>query len=101
MSEKPPARFALLLTGAASLLFICGIAFQWTLVDWVTPFLILPLLGVLSLPFLAAVGVAVFMLFARRYAWRYRLAPLAICVVTVLLVLFVPFTQLSIALDFK
>lgn len=77
-----------------------ALAFQWNIIDAITPFLGLPLLG------LAWLLVMLSAVLAATYAYRHRckgafaFAPLAVSTGALLLAFFVPFTQLWLYANF-
>lgn len=93
--------FALRLAVITSLLAVAAFAFQWTLVDYLTPFLMLPLLAILLLALAAATLLGAWHAFRAGGSWGYRLAPVAVCVVAALVLLVTPFTRVALAVDFR
>lgn len=99
-SELTSARPALYSAVAVSALLLAGTAFQWWLVDALTPFLALPLQGLLWVGFLAVSTWAVIRAIRYRGHWRISAIPLVVCTSAVMAALFVPLTQLSLEHDF-
>lgn len=75
-------------------------AFEWTLIDWLTPFLFLPLIGAAWLAFGGAVLFGAFQWIRRRREGIKPGAPLLLCAITLATVLFVPFTNIWLWIDF-
>lgn len=82
---------ALLLTVAAS---------RWSLVDWLTPFLMLPVEGLVWLVFGLSILFAVVAAVRHRAAPAKALTPIAVCLVALALVFTVPFTSLWLGANF-
>ena len=75
--------------------------FRWTLVEYVTPFVEPLIEGALGIVFLASlIWSTLHLLKAKRKAIRTALLPLLVNITTFLIVLFVPFTKLTIEIDF-
>jgi hypothetical protein len=75
-------------------------AFEWTLIDWLTPFLFLPLIGAAWLSFGVSVLFGAIQWIRRRKEGAKPSAPLLLCAVTLATVLFVPFTNIWLWVDF-
>jgi hypothetical protein len=74
--------------------------FQWDIIDWITPFLMGPLFGLLWL--IVAIAVVASWVSAyrhRREGWG-ALAPCAVLLVAILAALFVPFTDIWLSVNF-
>ena len=84
--------------GAATLL--CVQTFQWSLVDSLTPFLALPLVGFVWLVMIFIMVWSVFHAYKQRRVGRRALFPFVICICTFLLSTFVPFTRIWIEANF-
>jgi hypothetical protein len=84
---------------AVSACLILLTAFQWSLVDLLTPFLLLPLQGIVWLTF-AVVLVWSLAHFVRNRQNRASLFPLVICAVSLCLVAWVPWTDLWLRFNF-
>ncbi|OFC72326.1 hypothetical protein [Alteromonas confluentis] len=79
---------------------ILVIAFQWTIVDWITPFLMLPLMWLVMVLFITGACFSLSCLFKfREIRWRATI-PAVIQFSAFAIVLFVPFTNLWIDADF-
>jgi hypothetical protein len=85
---------------ASAVAFLLVTAFQWDIVDFITPFLLVPLLASVWL-------VVIFtMIWSLGYAYRYRRegplvwVPFAISAMALLAAWFVPFTELWIRTNF-
>ena len=74
--------------------------FQWSLIDLLTPFLIIPLLGVIWIIYLSTWIWSIAYLLHHRKKWRKSCAAFAVCFGTFLIVLLVPFTQIWLKYDF-
>jgi hypothetical protein len=74
--------------------------FQWDMIDWFTPFLIVPLFGILWL--IVAIAVVASLVFAYRHRseGRRALAPFAGLLVAVLVAVFFPFTDIWLTANF-
>ncbi|HEY2685811.1 MAG TPA: hypothetical protein VGI93_20045 [Steroidobacteraceae bacterium] len=83
----------------ASVLLMVVSAFEWSLVDLLTPFLFLPLRGLAWLIFVT-VSVCSVVRLMRNMRHRRAAVPAVICVVALGLVIFVPFTNLWLRLNF-
>jgi hypothetical protein len=81
--------------------FVLTTALQWELVEFLTPFLVMPLLlamwGALAVLLLVSV---IYLAFRAKQGWRIALAPLTINTLTLLVVYFVPFTEIWLELQF-
>jgi hypothetical protein len=101
--EKPRLRTPALTIAVC--IFIAAILislFRWTLVQFLTPF-IEPILEIaIGVLFLASlVWSAVYLARARKQSPRVALLPLAVNVITIVVVTFVPFSLLTTQLDFR
>ena len=74
-------------------------AFQWPLVDTLTPFLMLPLLGAVWIIFIV-VSAWCLVHFARHEKTRRNLSPAIICVAALGIVTLVPFTKIWLNFNF-
>lgn len=103
MSRKPKSgvrNAALYAAVVVSAILIAATAFKWSFMDWLTPFLWLPVYGVVWLAFLAISIWAVIHAIAGRRQWRISLIPTLICAAAIATVLLVPFTQLWLKANF-
>lgn len=97
---SPRISKTLYFTIASALVLFLAIAFQWDIIDVLTPFLGGPLLG------LAWLFVVLATIWSVAYAYRYRreglsaFAPLAVSIGALLIALFMPFTQLWLYANF-
>jgi hypothetical protein len=73
--------------------------FEWSIIDVVTPFLFLPLEGLIWVVFLAVV-IGSIVHWIRNRQVRQSWLPLLICAVVVFLVFTVPFTKIWLRIDF-
>jgi hypothetical protein len=89
--------FSIVTSGA----IIALAAFQWKIIDAITPFLFLPLAAVLGVLFLISAGTGVSCFWKLREIKHIAFAPFAINVFALLIVYFVPFTKISTDIDFK
>jgi hypothetical protein len=97
LRSLPPAALVSVFTSLALLLLY---AFQWSIIDLITPFLFLPLQGLLWLMFVgASVWSVVYWIRNRRL--RQSWIPFLICGLSVCLVMTVPFTDLWLQYDFR
>lgn len=78
---------------AIALGFVAVLALQWQLIDWLTPFLLIPLIWFLGALSIAAFGWELIMLLRRPRRWRnsWRAAMILACGVAALTV---PFTDI-------
>lgn len=86
----------LILSLVSSVLVILYEFFKWKIVDIVTEFIMLPIL-LIVFGFFAVVTVRTVIYLFRNKKW----APIAIQTMTILLVIFFPFTVIVLDLDFK
>lgn len=87
---------------ACSIGLILVTAFQWTLMDILTGFLFSPLSGFMWITFWICLACSVVYSFLGLMVKDWRtLLPLGINISCILIVLFVPFTAISIDLDFR
>lgn len=84
---------------AVSACLVLLTAFQWSLVDLLTPFLMLPLQSIVSLIF-AVVLIWSLAHFVRNRRNRASLLPTVICAISLCLVIWVPWTDLWLRLNF-
>jgi hypothetical protein len=75
-------------------------AFEWTLIDWLTPFLFFPLIFAAWLAFGTSVLINAVQWFRRRKEGTKPGVPLLVCAGTLATVLFVPFTNIWLWVDF-
>ncbi|MCK8124349.1 hypothetical protein MTF66_05025 [Pseudoalteromonas sp. 2CM39R] len=75
-------------------------AFQWTIIDWITPFLMMPLMLAVFVIFLTGVGFSLSCLFKFKEIRWLATIPLAIQLVAFAILELVPFTKLWIDADF-
>lgn len=100
MTDVPvPPRAARLwaAVAAASLILLASRALEWSLVDWLTPFLLAPLLALIWLLVLGVLAAALFHAWRRR--WRAWLPALA-CSMVIAFALLAPFTRWWLWADF-
>jgi hypothetical protein len=103
---QQPARFAafrspvLLMCVAASTVLVALAAFHWTLIDWITPFLMPPVQGAAWLFFATALIFALVEAVRSRRAPARALAPVAVCFIAVAMLATVPFTRIWLAANF-
>jgi hypothetical protein len=97
------------LTSRALIIALCAFGaailtnlFRWTLVDYLTPFLEPVLeIGVGIFLLVSLVWSAVHLVRTRRYGIVGAMMPLVVNLVTALIVIFVPFTELTTNLNFR
>lgn len=94
--QKPSLWFAA--TASASLLLIT--AFEWSLIDWLTPLLYVAALGAVWLVFALAVLSALFSAFRHRRQGPRAALPLGLCLAAFLLAMLAPFTDLWLWVNF-
>ncbi|KTG20529.1 hypothetical protein NQU96_16485 [Pseudoalteromonas elyakovii] len=75
-------------------------AFQWSIIDWITPFLMMPLMLVVFIVFLTGLGFSISCLFKFKEIRWLATIPLAVQLVALAVLEFVPFTKLWINADF-
>lgn len=85
----------------ASLAIIILTAFEWSIIDRITPFLYMPLFGVVWLFFMAAVIVSLTCVFKYKKIGIISFSPLSILMGAFLVVYFVPFTNLWLKADYS
>ena len=85
---------------ALSLLLVAVTATQWWLVEWLTPFLMPLVLGLVWISFLGISAWSLVWAVRNRAMGRRVAIPLLICAATFLVVLMVPFTELWLRLNF-
>ncbi len=85
----------------ASMLLLAALALQWNLVDWVTPFLALPILGFVWLLVFAAFVWSLVHAVVHRGGGVKAFLPLAVTVCAVVLAFVIPFTQLWLYANFR
>lgn len=83
-----------------SLFILLFTAFQWPLVDFLTPFLLLPIEGVLWLFYLVVAIWSAAHLTWNVQRWRVASLPLLVCIVLFGIVTLVPITQLWVRYNF-
>lgn len=99
-AEEARSLWCLRISLLAASSLVLAIAFQWNIVDVLTPFFILPFLGALWLALAAcAIWAVVYAVRHRRLGWQAR-RPLLVCITAVLVVAFVPFTDLWLRANF-
>jgi hypothetical protein len=86
---------------ASSLSLLMSLAFQWNIIDALTPFLGGPLLGLAWLLVMISVVVASAHAYRHRIKGAYAFAPLIVSTGTLLVAFFVPFTQLWLYANFN
>jgi len=90
----------LFIATGTSLLALGTAALQWLIIDKITEFLFLPLIGFIGIAFLGSFALSI------MYAWDYRkrhrfcFIPLIIHIIAVLILFFVPFTRLWLKWNF-
>jgi hypothetical protein len=100
------ARFAavksptLLICLTASSLLVALAALQWTLIDWITPFLMLPVQSAAWLFFVVSLILAMVAAVRGRRSPARALVPLAVCILTIALLATTPFTRIWLATNF-
>jgi hypothetical protein len=85
---------------AVSLLVIILAAFEWSIIDRITPFLYMPLAGVVWVFFIIAAIAGLTCVFRYRKIGVISFSPLSIMTAAFLIVYFVPFTNLWLKADF-
>jgi hypothetical protein len=104
---QQPVRFAafrspiLLMCVTASTAVVAVNAFHWTLIDWITPFLMPPVQGAAWLFFATALAFALVETVRSRRAPTRALAPIAVCFIAIALLATVPFTRIWLAANFR
>ncbi len=83
-----------------SLIILIFTIFQWPMVELLTPFLLLPMQGVLWLTYLVVVIWSVAHFYWNIHRWRVASLPLLVCIVLFGIVTLVPITQLWIRYNF-
>lgn len=86
---------------SASLLIIILTAFEWSIIDRITPFLYMPLSGVVWLFFMAAAIASLTCVFKYKKIGIISFSPLSILMGAFLVVYFVPFTNLWLKADYS
>ena len=84
----------------SSILLVLLSAFQWSLVEIITVFLMVPLSGAVWLFFIGCIISSLTCLCKFKDIGRKSLAPIGIQAITFLLVIYVPFTMLWLKADF-
>jgi hypothetical protein len=84
----------------ASAVLTATFAFQWDLIDWLTPFLMPLVWGVAWLFFGVASVWTIVHCLANLRVWQRSAVPLTICVASLTIVFAVPFTALWVQFDF-
>jgi len=84
----------------SSLALLLVIAFRWQLVDIVTVFLIPPVLLIFWLLFIITGIFSLTCLRKQKSIGRIAIAPIAIQIITVLLIFFIPFTRIWLKTNF-
>ncbi len=87
---------------ASGILLIAFYAFQWTLIDILTPFLIIFVQGPLALFYFITLIWSIIYLFTGRKEMRwFVIIPLLINILAILIIARVPFVEITIQRDFK
>lgn len=76
------------------------VAWQWAIIDRITPFLYIPLLALAGLVFASSALFAGFMWFRRRAQGLRAGRPFGLHALTLVAILLIPFTDIAIWLDF-
>jgi hypothetical protein len=90
----------LTLCAATSTLLVGMVAFRWSLVDLLTPFLMVPIEGLIWLAFACTLVASVVVAIRRRQSRGRAFLPLAVCTAALIAVLTVPFTRVWLAANF-
>jgi len=85
---------------AASLAVIILVAFEWSIIDRITPFLYMPLAGIIWIFYLIAAIAGLTCVFKYKKLGLVSFSPLIILAAAFLIVYFVPFTNLWLKVDF-
>lgn len=83
-----------------SLIIVGIVAFQWTIVDLITPFLYAPLVILLGMLFLGTAIASLTVLFQFKKYGLASLAPLAVNIMTLFILFLVPFTDIWLQANF-
>ncbi len=84
----------------SSVLLILLSAFQWSLVEIITVFLMVPLFGIVGVFFIGCMISSLTCLLKFKTIGRKSLTPIAIQVAALLLVIYVPFTMFWLKVDY-
>jgi len=84
----------------SAILLLISLAFQWSIIDALTPFLGWPLLALAWLLVMISAVVALVHAYRHRSKGAYAFAPLIISTGTLLIAFFIPFTQLWLYANF-
>jgi len=84
----------------SSLALLLVIVFRWQIIDIVTVFLIMPVLVIFWLSFIITGIFSLTCLRNRNSTGRVAIAPIAIQIVTLFLIVFIPFTKIWITANF-
>lgn len=93
-------QWRLIISITVSLLLVLLTAFQWSIIDRTTPFLFLPLAGIIWFGFLIVFGLSLSCLTKLKTLGIKSGIPALIQVITLLAVIFIPFTTLWLKADF-
>lgn len=88
------------LSVGVSVFAILVMAFQWSIVDWITPFLMMPLMLVVFVTFAIGIFFSLSCLFNFKEIRWLATVPLTIQLVAFVILKFVPFTKLWIDADY-
>jgi hypothetical protein len=91
----------LVVCAAGATLLLTMRALEWTLIDWLTPFLMIPVEAAVWLFFGLACLLALVSAFRHRKTPRRALAPIVLCLSTLALALTVPFTAIWLDVNFR
>ncbi|MDR0634155.1 MAG: hypothetical protein LBF91_04175 [Azoarcus sp.] len=91
---------ALCFSFISALVLLIALVFQWNVIDALTPFLGVPLLGLAWFPVMLSAVLAVAHAYRNRSKGAYAFAPLIVTICTLLVAFFVPFTRLWLYANF-
>ena len=100
MAKLPTHRTALALSVTTSAVLLLVLMFEWSIVDAITPFLLLPLLALVWLSVLASLGWALVHGYRQRHDGFMALAPLLVSVCAIVAAASVPFTKIWLYANF-
>lgn len=102
MQKRPVKKdiFILALAIITSLLALLSAAFYWTLVDILTEFLFPPFCGFIGLLFLFSFAASVVYIWKHKCLFCFSTVPLSINLITFLLLVLIPFTDLWLKWNF-
>ena len=83
-----------------SVLTIIIVAFEWSIIDLITPFLMMPLLAVTFLVFFVGLAFSLSCLFKFKEIKWLALVPLLVQLAAIFILVFVPFTKIWVNADF-